>query len=775
MRWPTIIPSRDLWLAIAILVFLPAAIVGSVQTYRTMSSVLWNYRTGTWLVVEAQSEIQNTILAAKAFRLEPDEARLRRVTLKFEVFWSRIPLILESDEGDDVRRIPVILANTNRVAEFLPLLERQLGLARVGEPNSILPFENRLNELSPLMEEMVRVLLVQDELRHQSGELARDVWITAALLLVAIVAGSVLIVGNLVKIRHVRRLLEQYKALDEARATQLLAIESSGEGVVMFDANGGLEYSNEAFHQLIEDDFQKTLTRVAWRQFLSEESARVLQQRLCGPGALDHWRGEVVGRLLGGAEHPWEVHVWRRKEGGHTAIIRDLTDRKQAEQQREALLERLHHVDKMEAIGRLAGGVSHDFNNILAAVSGFGSLLEQDLADRPVQLRMVRQLLTAADRGKELVQSIMAYSRADKAERKVIDAAAICREAAEMAELVMPSSMSFKTTIDENSLPISGNAMQINRAVVNLCINARDAVTNGIGEVCLDVRRVFIDGGRSHGMQGRPMPSAMEAPRLIEASKEGRTKIRIGVLQHVPGVCVRIRVTDTGCGISESVMTKMFDPFFTTKDVGEGTGLGLSSVLGIVTAHGGVVSVDSMEGQGTTFDILLPLQDTAEMSNLAETPRPPVEQMVPAGLRVLVVDDDPESRAALLAILDRLGCEPSECASAEEALAVLGDEPGMFDLVVSDYIMPQVNGLQLIAQLRQCGFDKPIVLTTGRLQDVPVIDRVRLGLEHIIVKPFTLSDVAAAIHDASHTSVLLMTPPLTGEESREKAPVDIQG
>ncbi|WP_374370930.1 ATP-binding protein [Dongia sp.] len=766
MRWPAFIPSRDLWLAIAILVFLPAAIVGSVQTYRTMSSVLWNYRTGTWLVVEAQSEIQNTILAAKAFRLEPDEARLQQVTLKFEVFWSRIPLILDSDEGEDVRRIPAILANTNRVAEFLPLLERQLGLARVGEPGSILPFENRLNELSPLMEEMVRVLLVQDELRHQSGELAKDVWITAALLFVAIVAGGALIAGNLVKIRDVRRLLAQYKALDEARATQLLAIESSGEGVVMFDADGGLEYSNEAFHQLIGDDFQKTLTRTPWRQFLGEESAHALQQRLCGPGALDHWRGEISGKSLEGAEHPWEVHVWRRKEGGHTAIIRDLSDRKQAEQQREALLERLHHVDKMEAIGRLAGGVSHDFNNILAAVSGFGSLLEQDLADRPVQLRMVRQLLTAADRGKELVQSIMAYSRADNVERKLIDVGALCREAAAMAELVMPSGVSFNTTIDEGSLPIFGNAMQINRAVVNLCINARDALANKEGEVCLDVRHVFIDGGRSQGMQGRPTPSRLDAPRIVETVKDGHSKLRIGVLGQTPGTHVRIRVTDTGCGIPESVMTKMFDPFFTTKDVGEGTGLGLSSVLGIVTAHGGVVSVDSKVDEGTTFDILLPLQAEAVTTVTGAPQRPSSEPSIPAGLKVLVVDDDPESRAAFLAILERLGCEPSECGSAEEALAVLGDEPDMFDLIISDYHMPIVNGLQLISQLRQRGFERPIVLTTGRLQDVPVIERVRLGLEHIIVKPFTLSDVAAVVHDASHTSALPMTLPAPGNQDK---------
>lgn len=745
MRWFDNMRSRELWLIGAILVFLGAAVAGSIQVYHTMNSLLWNYRTGTWLIVEAQAEYKNALVAVKDFQLAPDAGHLEELTVRFDVFWSRVPLILTSSEGEDIRGLPVILSNAQKIADQLPLLDRDFQLIRAGKAETATAFLDRLLLLDPLLEEMTRRVLVQDELRSQTGNLARDIWVTVLTLLVAVIAGIALVIGNLLKQRDILNLLNQYREAEAIRINQLEVIESSGDGVVMFDSQGRLEYSNEAFHRLIEDDFKATQTRKHWSEFLLSSAADQLQSEIQDIRPGESWQGEVTGRTLLGNDRSWEIHVLIRPSGALTMLVRDLSDRKEAALQREALLSRVHHIDKMEAVGRLAGGVAHDFNNILAAISGFGSLLDQDLAGQPAQHRMVRQMLAAADRGKELVQSILTYSRADKVDFAVIDAGNVLREAAAMVMSTITGEARFDVTIDPSEMPINGNATKINRAVVNLCINARDALNGKGGVVSLDARPVFIDGGRMKGMQGIPVTGAIDAPVIVETLPDSRTRMLIGVLAGAPNTYLRIRIADNGSGISESVMRRMFEPFFTTKQAGEGTGLGLASVLGIVVAHGGGIVVESGLGRGTIFDIFLPLLSETDHVVAAPQRKPDDPFFSIDDLCLLLVDDDNESRGALAAILDKIGCETSVCENGREALAVLHDEPDLFDAVITDYLMPEMNGLQLAAELRKTGFERPIILTTGNLRDAPEDERARLAINFVIAKPFTIIEVADVI------------------------------
>lgn len=731
---------RNTWLLIAVGIFLLGAIVSAYRIYQTQAAIFWNYRTGTWLVVEAQAEFQNALAAVKTFEIDPSQAAYEDLQTRFDVFWSRVPLILESAEGVDIRRIEAIVPNTQRVADELPLLDGDLRRIQPGDAASATLLDRRLAALAPLFEEMTRVVLVQDDLRYSSATLLKEMSWTIAAFLLAIGAGIVLIIGNVINTNRVRSLLTQRESIERAQAAQLAAIESSGEGIAMFDAKGRLGYSNVAFHELIGDDYQRTLNLSSWRQFLAPEGARTL---LHGLQRADRapWRGEIVGRTLAGAERHWEAHVARRDEGGFIAVIRDLTDRKAAERERDRLQQHLHRVEKMDAVGRLAGGVAHDFNNILAAILGFGSLLELDLKDRPEQRLMAQQILTAAERGRELVQSIMTFSRTEKSERSLIEVGAICREAATMATPSMAGPAVFETDIAQVSLPIVGNATQINQAILNLCINARDALDGNRGTVRLAVDRVSA----RDALDAAPADPANQPGAVrIEPVSDRRTRAWIGGAERPCDHYVRIRVSDTGSGIGRGVMEKMFDPFFTTKDVGRGTGLGLASVLGIVKAHGGAIAVDSTVGQGTTFDILLPMQQVELKPASAPAPAG-AEPAVLSEMHVLLVDDDPGTGNALSAILRKLGCDVSYVESGAEALEVVADEPGWFDLIITDLSMPQMSGLDLAARLRALDFAQPIVLASARLQDAPFEDRARVGIEYTIAKPFTLSEVAGVM------------------------------
>jgi PAS domain S-box-containing protein len=737
--------QRNTWLLIAIGIFLIGTIICAYRIYQTQTAIFWNYRTGTWLVVEAQGEFENALVAAKNFRLDPSQAARDELLVRFDVFWSRIPLILDSDEGIDIRQIEAIVPNTRRIAAALPLLDEDLQRFEVGDAGSAKPFEQRIASLAPLFEEMTRVILVQDDLRYRSGSLLKEMWWTVAAFLLAIGAGIILIIGNLINTRRIRSLMEQREAIEHAQATQLAAIESSGEGIAMFDAMGRLGYSNEAFHQLIGDDYTRTLHLCSWRRFLARKGARALIQGLRQANRQMPWKGELAGRTIAGAERDWEAHVMRRNEGGFIAVIRDLTDRKAAERERNLLQQQLHRVEKMDAIGRLAGGVAHDFNNILAAILGFGTLLEHDLEDRPKQRAMAQQILTAAERGKELVQSIMTFSRTEKSEHAVVDIGTICREAATMAALSVPGPAVLETDIAQGSLPVVGNATQINRAVINLCINARDALDGGRGTVRLEVGRVPGESALAAAPSNPAPVAAQQAVVTIEPLSPRRTRAWIGTADKPADFYARIRVTDNGCGIARGVMEKMFDPFFTTKDVGRGTGLGLASVLGIVKTHGGAIAVDSTVGEGSIFDILLPLQTAP--AGAAQTVRAAATASCAAlaDIHVLLVDDDLGAGSALSAILQKIGCDVSYVGSGAEALEVVADEPDWFDLVITDLAMPGMSGLDLAGRLRALEFARPIVLASARLQDASLDERARVGIECTITKPFSLSEVAAVV------------------------------
>jgi PAS domain S-box-containing protein len=517
----------------------------------------------------------------------------------------------------------------------------------------------------------------------------------------------------------------------------LAAIETSGEGIATFDARGRLQYGNEAFHRLIGDDFTRILIGTDWTRFVAPASRRKIIGGLRSARRGNAWRGELTGRTLTGKERAWDVHVIAPDANRATVLIRDLTDQKEAEAQRAALVDKLHSMDKMDAVGRLAGGVAHDFNNILAAIYGFGTMLRSDLQERPQQRRMVEQILNASERGKELVQSIMAFSRAEKAERHVTEMTALCREASVMAGLSIPGPAVFNVEIEASAITAVCNPTQINRVIVNLCINARDALVDGRGTVALEARRFAIDGGRLSGMRGVVRGVPDDAPTLFESAETGHTKMLIGLLADGPGEYLRIRVTDNGSGIPEPVMRRMFEPFYTTKAIGEGTGLGLASVLGIIAAHGGAMMVESRVGEGTVFDVFLPiLGDRVRPSSGASAGRG-------FGLNVLVVSDDSAAIETLCDDVAKVGCEAFKCDRPSDAFEALADDCHLIDAVLID-LSDASAGLEFAATLRSSGCTIPFVLTEA-MRGATASRRASLNIDFALAKPIALGDLAGVM------------------------------
>ena len=388
----------------------------------------------------------------------------------------------------------------------------------------------------------------------------------------------------------------------------------------------------------------------------------------------------------------------------------DLTDRKRIEQQQKELERQLMLAQKMETVGTLAGGIAHDFNNILSPIIGYAELSLAVGKLQPDTRSHLSKILGAAQRAKEMVHQILAFSRRQESAKEQISLAAITREVLELLRSSIPTTIAITSDLDQGLRPIFGDGSRIHQVIMNLCTNSYQALKNSGGTISVRVR-----AGQSEE-QGHPVKSA---PHLL------------------------LTVEDDGPGIPFDLQGKIFDPFFTTKAPGEGSGMGLAVVHGIIKDHGGIIEVTSTPGNGTRFDIFLPCIEQTEQTEAREEGSP-----LPTGdERILVVDDEESLVAMVRTILIKLGYSVAGFTSSLEALRAFQDAPTHFDLVLTDQTMPTLTGFDMAVEMLSTRPDMPIILYTGYSETVSPEQAAQAGISCFLHKPLSASQLAVSVRE----------------------------
>ncbi len=417
-----------------------------------------------------------------------------------------------------------------------------------------------------------------------------------------------------------------------------------------------------------------------------------------------------------GADKELQIRRVRLPDGGSIAVIEDVTLQKAEQRDRQRLQQHLQQSSKMEAIGQLAGGIAHDFNNLLGAVIGFARFLEQDLPPDSQQHQFARRILNACYRGRDLVSQILAFTRPPTLERRSIDLRAVVQESRDLLAGSLPPTTRLTLAPCETPLLVQGNETQLGQIVVNLCINAHDALGGRPGEIDIHLSRTD------------PAARDRNRPMVLGRLLDGRSYARLDI-------------RDTGSGIPGENLERIFEPFFTTKERGRGTGLGLAVVHGLVHSYEGACSIASNPGRGTCFSVYLPLADGA----LDEQPRQRKQGDLRGRERVLVIDDEVDITDMLSIGLERLGYEVAALDDPAEAVEIVAEAPELWDVVVTDHLMPNINGLELGAKLKGLRADLIVILCTG-LNDGTIEERSKLrGIDAFFPKPVEPEQIAAAI------------------------------
>jgi signal transduction histidine kinase/CheY-like chemotaxis protein len=398
--------------------------------------------------------------------------------------------------------------------------------------------------------------------------------------------------------------------------------------------------------------------------------------------------------------------------------MKDVTLRVASEKQRQHLENKVRHTQRLESLGVLAGGIAHDFNNMLAGIIGLTDLALQEVEQGSFIHEDLTEVLAAANRAKELVRQILAFSRQSDQERSPIYLHIIARNVLKLLRSTIPDTITVTESIDTNSGIVLANSSQLYQVITNIIINAVQAIGTAVGTIKIKIQDRNLTEKDSLSFPGT-----------------------------TPGSYVQLSIADTGHGMSESVRTRIFDPFFTTRDPGVGTGMGLAMAHGIITNHGGVITVKSKLKSGSRFDVFLP-----RISGVQTESTSLVEPLKNCSAHILFVDDDCTVLRFAESALPRYGFTVTTCQGASQAMRLFLQDIDKFDLVILDQIMPGMTGIQLAQEIHQHAHHLPIILFTGFCDQVEHDTLDSVGIRDLVLKPIIIKDLVDAIHKVLNNS-----------------------
>jgi PAS domain S-box-containing protein len=508
-------------------------------------------------------------------------------------------------------------------------------------------------------------------------------------------------------------------------------IETSTDAIALLDLKGRILFASPSSRTILGYE----ASELVGRQFADlvhpddlAGAAAVVRAALAGEGSRPH-----TARLRHRAGH-WVslegIPAAIRDDHGEPEMVlgiaRDVTERLRAEEERRSLEDQLRQAQKMEAVGRLAGGIAHDFNNLLTAIGGYGQLALASISgDEPRVRRQLEELLRAADRAATLTRQLLAFSRRQLLQPRVLDLNAVVRSVESMLARLIDADVQLVTALDPELGRTQADPSQLEQVVVNLAVNARDAMPHG-GRLLIETANADLDD------------------EFVSRHAGSR-----------PGSYVSLTIADTGEGMDPETIAHVFEPFFTTKGPGAGTGLGLSTVYGIVKQSHGYVAVDSEPGRGTVVTVYFPRVPAIADPDAGVHPRP-VESAARGGSEtVLVVEDEEIVRALVREMLESLGYGVLQARDGEEALAVLARPEVTIDLVITDLVMPRMSGRELARRVTELAPETAVLLVSGYAGDTATADGPLEPGTAFLEKPFTAPELAEKVRrllDASATS-----------------------
>ncbi|NOY59138.1 MAG: PAS domain S-box protein, partial [Calditrichaeota bacterium] len=503
--------------------------------------------------------------------------------------------------------------------------------------------------------------------------------------------------------------ISERKEAQAQLSQQSWVIEQASESIMITDTDGNIEYVNPAF--------EKVTGYTSWETI--GEKPRILKS-----GVHNQQFYEVLWRTITSGNVWHDVFTNRRKDGtlyyedaiifpiknpdgkiiNFAAVKRDIT-------QERILEDQFRQAQKMEAIGTLAGGIAHDFNNILGAIIGYTELALDDSDENSIIYQNMENVLNASIRAKDLVKQILTFSRLDKLERKPIQLSSVVKETIKLLRASLPTTIEIISLIRAKSSVILADPVQIQQIILNFSTNAAHAMREHGGQL-----RIFLDE--------------------IDLDKQAGLKHQGLAAGHY----VDLAVSDTGQGIEKSIINRIFDPFFTTKEVGEGTGMGLSVIHGIVQRLEGKITVESNVGKGTTFHVLFP-----RVEKEAVKEREKAGPSKRGDESILYIDDE----EALVRIAEKkftdLGYHIIGKTSSTEALELFKKDPDRFDLIITDQTLPEMTGKELSKQILQMRPDMPIILCTGYSNAITKTEAESMGIREFMLKPLSLRDMQKVV------------------------------